>query len=176
MPDYSKGLIYKITTANGLYVGSCCNLKKREKSHRERIHNDKNKSHNMVVYQNIRENNGVWKMEKIKDFPCNSRRELEKEETKIMLELNADLNMIRPYVTEEEQNENKKEIMKKYYNENKDRILEQKREYEKKNKNRISAVKREKITCECGCEITRGEIARHRKSKKHLRLMENIKI
>lgn len=45
------------------------------------------------------------------------------------------------------------------------------------NGQRIEHMKKhnsEKIECECGCYISRGVIARHRKSPKHKRLMINM--
>ena len=182
MPNYKKGLIYKITTPGWLYVGSCCDFKEREIKHRSCI-----KNNNYKLYQNIRENNGKWKMEKIKDFPCENVTELRKEEDKIMLELNADLNERRAHTSVEE----KKEQRKEYRQANKEQIKERDKEYKKiyreankeklNQKNRIyyQTIKDQRceiVTCDCGCKITRGAITRHRKTQKHLRLMENIKI
>lgn len=39
--------------------------------------------------------------------------------------------------------------------------------YYTKNKERINAKCRERITCECGQEVRRGDISKHRKTKKH---------
>lgn len=142
MPDYSKGLIYKITTPNGLYVGSCCDFKKREQQHRSNLHNEKiRRTYNLKLYRTIRENNGAWKMEKIKDFPCENDIELRKEETKVMLELNANLNGCRAYTSVEEMKEHKKEYReankaqrKEYSKEHYQANKEQKKEYYQANK------------------------------------------
>ena len=42
------------------------------------------------------------------------------------------------------------------------------------NKDRISCHKSEKIKCECGCTISRVNLAQHRRSKKHEQLLQTI--
>ncbi len=184
MPDFSKGVIYKITTPNGLYIGSSCDFKRREDNHRINIHNKNSVTYNFKLYRTIRENNEVWKMEKIKDFPCENYSELRKEETKVMLELNANLNEKRAYTSVEERKEQKKEYGKAYsqahkeqkkeqdkqrYEANKEKIKEQSKKYCQAHKEQ----NREKVECECGCKIGKGNLAQHRKSKKHLNLLSN---
>ena len=53
---------------------------------------------------------------------------------------------------------------KEYYEDNKDKIKEQKKEYNEKNKDIISEKRKEKITCECGAIIQKGN-NRHKKTK-----------
>jgi hypothetical protein len=36
-------------------------------------------------------------------------------------------------------------------------------------------VKKEKISCECGCILTKGNLAEHKKTQKHLLLTKQIK-
>ena len=38
-------------------------------------------------------------------------------------------------------------------------------EYYEKNKERLNGIKGEKITCECGCIITKGKLSRHKTTK-----------
>jgi hypothetical protein len=82
-----------------------------------------------------------------------------------------------------------KEQRKRYYEENKEHIntqnninyhnnkeeylAKQKERYEA-NKEQILAKQKEKITCECGCILAKNNMRDHRKSKKHIDLMENI--
>ena len=54
-----------------------------------------------------------------------------------------------------------KEYHKNYYNDNKDRLGEKRREY---------------CLCECGCEITRGGKSAHKRSKKHILRMIDVNI
>jgi hypothetical protein len=74
----------------------------------------------------------------------------------------------------------KDEITKKrkeYYKKNINEILKKRKEHHKKNynlkKNEISEKRKEKITCECGSEIRKSDIAQHRKTKKHINLLSN---
>jgi len=76
-----------------------------------------------------------------------------------------------------------KELNKEYYKNNTDKILEQQKEWREANKDKkikeyreaneeaIKANKSEKIVCDCGCEVTRSNLATHKKSQKHLNLI-----
>jgi len=84
---------------------------------------------------------------------------------------------------------NNKETLLEYQKENKEKIKEQKKEYyinnkekfleyQKENKEKIKEQKKEyqntDIKCECGCIITRNNLYKHRKSKKHIELIKVI--
>ena len=60
----------------------------------------------------------------------------------------------------------------KYYENNKEEISEKMKEWRKKNKEKINKREREKITCECGTIITRSNLSTHKKTKKHIKLMQ----
>jgi len=141
MVNYNNGLIYTIKTDNGVYVGSTTNFKDRKGCHKRCIYNENSKQYNCRVYQNIRENEGKYNIEIFKMCPCNNNEELRIEENKIINQLNANLNQRNAYSTAED-----------------------KLEYSRK-KNVIKTV------CECGCNTTLGHIARHRKSKRHMKLL-----
>ena len=55
---------------------------------------------------------------------------------------------------------------------NRSHILERVKTYSENNKEYIKAYNGERITCECGCIVTRCCLSRHRKSKKHIELMK----
>jgi len=101
----------------------------------------------------MRENGGWnnWSMIWDYDFCCLSKREAVKEERKFIEKNKCELNSICAYRTEGESH-------KIYYQNNKEQISEK---------------KAEKKTCECGCIIARTCISRHRKTKKHINLLEN---
>jgi len=69
--------------------------------------------------------------------------------------------------------ENNKETIaekaKVYYENNKEVVNEVSKVYRENNKDRLYA----KITCECGCESTRSNLTKHRKTKRHIDLMNN---
>ena len=164
MPDYSKTIIYKIQhedDENLLYIGSTTNFTKRKYGHKSRCGNC-----NFKLYQMIRDNGGwdCFKMIQIKEFRCNNRREACLEEDNIMMEMKANMNTRRSNRTIED-----------YRINSKDKIKEQKKISYYKNKDKILEKCKEKITCDCGCIITKLYLKNHRKSKKHINLVKLIK-
>ncbi len=174
MADYSKAVIYTIRTDDGLYVGSTCYFKERKRAHKSNIYNENDHHYNYKLYKNIRANDGEYHIELYKPFPCNSKRELEQEETKLMMEMNANLNEKKSYRSEEEKKEYNKKNNKEYREKNKDERKTYMKLFYEKNKDKISARQCEIVICECGCKSTRQNITRHRTSKKHLKLMEEL--
>lgn len=63
---------------------------------------------------------------------------------------------------------------KEHYMENSEELIEKSKKYYNENKDKIRAYQNEKITCECGCIISRGKISNHRKTNKHLNIMKVI--
>ena len=55
-----------------------------------------------------------------------------------------------------------REANKEYYEQNKEHILEQQKEYAK-----------QKVVCECGSEVRKDNLRRHRKSIKHLEWVQS---
>ena len=172
--DYSKGIIYTIKTDDGLYVGSTCDLKDRKRSHKCCIYNENRHSYNTKLYKNIRANDGDYHIEMYKPFPCNSKRELEQEEERIRIELDANLNGKRAYISAEERKEEGKEYTITYYEKNRDIILFKDKLLREKNRDKIRARRSEIITCECGSKLSRCHISTHRRTKKHLKLMKEL--
>ena len=169
---FQDALIYTIKTDNGIYVGSTINFADRKRRHEFDCFNEKSKAYNYKLYKNIRENDGEYTIEIYKLFPCNSSEELRMEEEEVRKYLNANLNSIASFLSTEEIKEYRKEYKKQYHQKNKEIILQNQKEYRQENKEMISQKNKEIITCECGCDSTKGSLSRHRKSKKHLNLME----
>ena len=202
MTCYSKAIIYTIRTDDGLYVGSTCDFKRRKRQHKSCIYNEKCHHYNYKLYKNIRANDGNYRIELYKPFPCNSKRELEQEEERIRIKLNANLNERRAYLSAEERKkiakeyheENREELnayAKQYHENNRDELNAKAKLYHEKNrdehnvkmkvyreenKDELRAKRCEIITCECGCKSSIGHMTRHRKTKKHLKLMEQLDI
>jgi len=65
--------------------------------------------------------------------------------------------------------------LKNYREENKDSLKEEKKKYYQKNKEKIFNYKKQKITCECGSIICKGDLSKHIKTKKHQKFLENQK-
>ena len=107
-------------------------------------------------------------MIKICDYPCNNKKEADKEEDRYMM------NTHKASRTNKQYREDNKDIinekMKEYRENNKDTINEKNKQYRENNKDKIN----EKITCRCGCEVNKKHIARHQTSKKHMDLINQI--
>lgn len=139
--DYSKGLIYKIVCKDpdvkSLYVGSTCNFRDRKHSHK--VETAKRKT-NMKLYKCIDENGGWinWDMILIEYYPCETKKELLRQERHWIEELKADLNNNIPSRTPKEWNDENRdkvrEIDKRCYENNREKRLEKARKYREENR------------------------------------------
>ena len=115
-------------------------------------------------------------IELVENYPCESKSELERREGEIMRETENCCNRyiagrtIAEYRTD---NKDKKAIYNsEYYAKNKDKFAERMVEYYVKNKDKIAEKAKEKVQCECGSEIRKSDLVRHKKSKKHQKWLE----
>tara|TARA_R110000782_G_scaffold64204_1_gene131035 strand:+ start:28 stop:663 length:636 start_codon:yes stop_codon:yes gene_type:complete len=178
------------------YVGSTANFNKRRNTHKSSCNNENCKEYNFKIYKTIRENGGWsnFKMVEIGKKEQIKVREAETIEEHYRQEIKANMNGRRCFTTEQqkqeyqknyrEKNKNYQQNYHKEYNEaNKDRIKEQKRTYCEANKDRIKEQKRtyceankdrinEKLKCECGCVVIKRTLLRHKKTPKHIKLIE----
>ena len=193
---YQEGKIYKIicNITGEIYIGSTIQILEE----RLRIH----KIDPTCISRTIIDR-GDYEMILIKNYPCNSKEELLWEERR-QLEDNICINIRLPIITEEEYKQNRKKINRKSYQENKEtikqknkeryknnkeqileknkewkennkeKLKENKKKYREENKEKILDYQKEKIKCDCGVLIRRGDIARHKKTLKHIKLMECI--
>ena len=170
--------IYKIVcddVPDYIYIGSTSNFTNRKCNHKSRCNNINAKKYNQKLYSTIRENGGWdnWRIVIINECEegiTKTQAHIIEEEFRV--KLNANLNMVKCFTTEEEKEEynkeERKEYYKEYYKENKEKKKEYSKEYSENNKEK----RKEKITCECGCKICKMVLLRHQKSKKHIDLME----
>jgi len=193
MPKYENSIIYKLCHQNDLennniYIGSTTNFRTRKNNHKFNCNNENNKKYNYPVYQFIR-NNGdwsEWKMIPIEKYPCNGKEELKIRERYYIEFFKSKLNQIIPtrthkqwYVDNKEKlqeyeknrprlyNGEKSQYDKKYYEANKEKILEKTKQYSKANKDIISEKRKEKVVCDhCGSEIRKYDLNRHKKTNK----------
>jgi hypothetical protein len=130
MTDYSKTIIYSIicNTDNSLiYVGHTTDFTKRKCQHKFNSNN-----HTKLLYQTIREN-GNWDnfiMKPIMEYPCENRTQARIQEEKCMIELKANLNMIRCVKNVE----SIKEYRKEYREANKQHISDDAKRYYQEHK------------------------------------------
>lgn len=151
--NFLNTIIYKIQHIDNdelLYIGSTTDFIRRKCNHKSNCNNPNSKAYNVKLYTMIRCNGGWdnFKMIEVKKYPCNNSREAQAEEDKIMTEMKSIMNDRRSFRNGAQ-----------YYIDNHDKI--------RKNK-------REKIICDCGAVICRDQKARHKKSNKHKKIMENI--
>ena len=147
-----SGVIYIITTGGEGYVGSTNDFKERSRKHGDIIYNKNNPKYNIKLYKKIRENNGQYEINIYEDNLSLNKTELCIYEEKVRVLLGATLNSKRAYRTEEQK-------------------LQQGRESIIKNRAVIQERKAVPTKCECGCFVRRGDIARHRKTDKHIKRM-----
>jgi hypothetical protein len=193
MNNYKFGKIYRLISpsTDEIYIGSTTKpLYKRLQYHKSDYKKYLNgtcqyvSSFELLKYDD-------YKIELICDYPCNSRKELDREEGLYQRKMKCVNKNIAGRTDKEWWNENKDEVLKqrkKYYDDNKDEILKkqkiyreknkdevlkQRKEYREKNKDEILKKKGMKITCECGAITTNGGKARHYKSKKHIKFVES---
>jgi hypothetical protein len=188
MPDYAKTIIYKLINYDYpdlVYIGSTTNFTKRKQHHKEAVYKTTSPTYNRKLYVSIRKNGGwdSWNMVSICDYPCNDKREAEKEEDRYMLELKANLNMIRSFRPiaqycednkdkKKQYREDNKEKSKQYREDNKEKI----KQYRDDNKDKMKENQTKKCTCECGSQFTRSNKSQHIKTIKHQKYLNSIGI
>lgn len=169
------------------YVGSTANWKQRVIGHKYNATVEKSSQYNIKLYQTIRENGGWdnFKMIQLGTREQLKKREAEQIEEEYRVELRANMNTIKCFTTDTKQEQKKEwrdnnkdrvaEYMKLYRQENKDKIALQTKKYYNDNKDEILDKKYKydkiKVECECGCVINKICLTRHRKTPKHLKLI-----
>lgn len=183
MPDYSQGKIYTIRCKVNtflIYVGSTTqSLSQRWGGHKK----DSLRKPQIILYTNIKNDWDNWYIELYEKFPCGSKEELMKKEGEIIrlignLNKNVAGRTMKEYDEERKTNperiHQKKEIGIKYRAEKADEIKINKKEYFQKNSEKIKKDRSIKVKCECGCEVSKGNLGEHRKSVKHHKIMASI--
>lgn len=136
--DYSKTIMYKIVckdlSITDVYIGHTTDFIKRKHNHKASCNNENSKSYHYKLYQFIRDN-GNWNnfdMIEIEKYPCNDGNEAGSRERYWYEELNATLNKCIPCRN-----------MKQYYQDNKDKIIDNQKGYYQNNREKIIDQKKE---------------------------------
>ena len=178
---YKNGKIYTIRNKNDntlIYVGSTIGpLYKRFSQHK--IDSKKPENKNRQIYIKMNETNfndfNDWYIELYEDYPCERREQLLQREGQVIREIGT-LNKQIAGRTIKEWAEDNKEQLKEYHKEwredNKEKTKEYNQEYIKENKDKIKQQTSERIFCECGCGVRRNNIAAHKQTPKHERIMK----
>ena len=173
MLDYSNGKIYKLWSPQGddIYIGSTTqSLAKRKQKHKTI-----NKCSAKILFEKYDD----VRIELIEEYPCKNKMELNRREGEHIRNNNCVNKFIAGRTYKEWVEDNKEHRLeyqklynKEYSKNNKEKLLEYHKEYRENNKEKILEKMREKITCECGCEITRTNLTRHNLSKKHINFIQ----
>ena len=141
MPNnYNSGKIYTIrckTDDSKIYIGSTIQpLSHRWGSHKK----DAFKHPNTLLYQSINNDWNNWYIELYEDYKCENKEQLHKREGEVIRQIGT----LNKNIAGRTQQEWHQENDKKYYQKNKQHILEQKKEYY--DKNRDKKLKYNKVT------------------------------
>tara|TARA_R110002050_G_C8629976_1_gene488273 strand:- start:71 stop:547 length:477 start_codon:yes stop_codon:yes gene_type:complete len=158
MPDYKNSKIYKLWSPEGddIYIGCTTGtLMSRIRQHRHE-HKRANPT-SRILYEKYTD----VRIELLEECPCDDKEELFKKESEYIKSNNNCVNKRIDSNTHEEST-------KIWRNNNKEYIAEQGRLYYQK-------IKDKTIVCECGRTIKLNDKARHCRSDRHIKLLEELK-
>jgi hypothetical protein len=168
--DYSKGKIYKLYSpqTDKIYIGSTCRLLcQRMGSHRSKYKEYINNAFHYITCFDILKFDDC-KISLIENVIGTCKKDLHKRE-RFHIESNKDIcvNKMTPSRTHKERYElNKDDILisrKQYYEDNKQKISDYKKEYQKL-----------RYKCECGSDVVFNSKSKHLKSIKHLKYCDIV--
>jgi len=166
MVNYGNSIIYKLCckdpTIEEIYVGSTTNFHRRKKQHKESCTNPRSKKYTYPVYTYIRDN-GDWEnfdMVQVVKVTAKDKRDLHATERKYVEELGATLNKQVPTKTR-----------KQYYDDNREKIIDRVKKYYVEHRAQRRVYLDAVVTCECGLTSSRSHLARHKRTKRHLKRM-----
>ena len=192
--NYDKTHFYKIvckdTNIKDCYVGHTTDFTTRKWQHKSSCNNEKRKGHHHYVYEFIRKNGGWdnWDMILIETIKCENNLEARKKEREHLEQLGATLNKERPYRSEEERIQQKKDWIENNWERNYESVKKSSKALQEKYPERYKEYKRRSatkyrqkypdklkvsMTCECGSEFRKHQLNRHLQSKKHQQYLQN---
>ena len=180
MPDYQKAKIYQIwnTGFNKCYIGSTV----EELSRRMARHRSKYKQYLLGKYPytssfGLFDEYGIYNCEikLLENFPCKSKAELESREG-LHIRNTVCINKYIAGRTSQQyywDNKEKDNATSKLWREkNKEYKKEYDRKYREENNDWLNTKLKTQIQCECGCLVSKRNIASHRKTPKHKEFMD----
>lgn len=112
----------------------------------------------------------------VEECPCENKEQLLRREGQIQQQTENCVNKHIAGRTQRETYQANKNIRLQYqadyYHTNKEILCDKNKEYREANREVLNSKARERITCECGCEIAKSSNAKHRNSQKHINLMQ----
>ena len=171
MNKYQNGKIYKLVNTEGTltYIGSTTQtLAKRKANHHSNYKSWKNGRQNYITsFKIFDEDEEGCQIVLLEAFPCNNREELEKRERYYIESINC-VNKYRP-------SRIIKEYIKRYREENREKIQEFQKQYYEDNKEKINQYKNQKHKCVCDGIHTTANKNQHLKSIKHINYINSVK-
>lgn len=186
------GRVYTLKGSGKTYVGSTKNSLKYRLYHHLKQSEDITGRRNSVLYQFIREQGCTnFTIELLEEYTHDNPKQLREREQYWIDQLKPELNMFRAipnpnYEQECRDKEERRQRSNRFYHAHKeeclrkqreyaqlnaDAIRERRKEYREKNADAIRERKAEKITCECGAEITKSHKLRHERTKQHAKML-----
>ena len=179
---YSHGKIYKLidNTTGMFYIGSTA-LNRLDQRFRNHVMSSKQVGKMPKLYSVFtaeRLQSGDIKMILLQEVNVNSKKELEKiENNYIQRELHniLCLNTNSSQFDLEKRIKYMKEYHKNYYQQHMNEVKEKIKEYQLMNNDYLSSIRKEKIICDCGIEIVLCNMPRHKRTQKHINLINSHK-
>ena len=139
-PDYSKACIYKIWShlTDRIYIGSTCDMTKRWSCHKKNYNTwKKNGNSGLTSSYLLFDSVGVenCEIEWLHDFPCETKKQLNKEEGRVQRQYKG-LLVNKRFNSGLEGTE----YRKKYIEEHKEEIAEKKKKYNKEHKAEMNEI------------------------------------
>jgi len=180
--ETKTGYIYSLTCSNPylIYYGSTTKkLYNRLAGHRY------NFNHNMSGSANILFEWGNVKINMLEEIEFLDKQELRDRESYYIRNLKCVNKEIPGRTNKEWRTDNKDKVKlynekwrnnngniinkknKEYREKNKEKLKEIKKKYRDENKDKIKEYTKIKITCDCGSELRKADILRHKKTQKH---------
>jgi len=192
--DYSKGKIYAIRSysTDDVYIGSTCTtLTKRLSEHKCGYVRWLKKEHTYMTSYEVLKYGDAY-IELVEECPCENKAQLNRREGEIVRSMTCVNKNVAGRTKEEYRVDNAEQLAalkrvyykrnaeaiaavnKRLYEKNKEYIVARHKKYNERNKARLAARAAEKVTCACGCVVTRGYLAKHEKTKKHEQYLNNL--
>ncbi len=154
-----------------IYIGHTKNMQQRIRDHRCSCTNSRKREYQQKKYQYIRDNGGWENWEMLEIEKCDNEEEAILVEKYLYDLLKPTLNTFRPYRSPEENKKLHYEQCIRWRSENPERNRELNKKCREKNKDKYNAKKSATVTCECGLQSRYGDMARHRKTQRHINIM-----
>ncbi len=184
-----KVIIYKIEFNNEIYIGSTINLKRRLKEHKRQFRIGSK----CLIYKYMRENefneNDI-KLSMLEQFNIKDRSKKEGEYIRLLGTLNKQISGRTKEEYRDENSDDLKIINKKYYEDNKEKILMKCKNYRDenrdkikkhnqqifiKNKSKLQIKNKEKYLCHtCNIMLATHSAYRHNMTLKHITMLNAI--